>query len=46
MRLGSRIAVAVAEAGSCSSEHFLAWERPYTAVEALKKKKKISSPGD
>ena len=39
MWLGSGIAVAVTQAGSCSS---LAWEPPYATGAALKSKKKKS----
>ena len=37
-RLGSGVAVAVAEAGSCSSKSTLAWELPYEMGVALKNK--------
>ena len=41
MRLGSRVAVAVVQASSCSSLiQPLAWEPPYAACVALKSKKK------
>ena len=39
MRLGSRIAMAVASAGSCGSESTPAWELPCAVDSALKKKK-------
>ena len=39
MRLRSGVAVAGAEAGSCSSDLPLAWERPYAVGAALKRQK-------
>ena len=41
--LGSRTAVAVVWAGSCSSNSTPSWELPYAAAEALKRKKKKNS---
>ena len=40
-RLGYSVAVAVVQAGSCSSDSFLAWELPYASGTALKKLFKI-----
>ena len=41
-RLQSCVAVAVAQAGSCSSDFTLAWEPPYATSAALKRPKKKS----
>ena len=38
--LGSRVAVVVTEAGSCSSNLSPSWELPYATGMALKRKKK------
>ena len=40
MQLGSSVSVAVAEAGSCSSNSTLGWELPCAVPAALKRKKK------
>ena len=39
--LRSQVAVAVGQAGSCSSDQTLAWEPPYATGMALKRKKYI-----
>ena len=45
-RLGSGVAVAVVQAGSCSSDSTSAWELPYAAGVALKSKKKKKKKKD
>ena len=44
MRLRSGVAVAGAEAGSCSSDLPLAWERPYAVGAVLKRQKYPKKP--
>ena len=39
-RLGSQVAVAVMQAGSCSSDLTPSWELPYATGVALEKRKK------
>ena len=44
MRLGSRVAVAVAVAGGFSSAEALAWEPPYALKRPKEKKEKSEIP--
>ena len=44
MRLGSRVAVAVVKAGATAPIRSLAWEPPYAAGAALKRKKQNKKP--
>ena len=44
MRLGSVVAVAGAQAGSCSSDSTSGWERPHAAGRTIRRKKKRTDP--